>query len=82
MRSCYKYKQQANYKKEEEGKKMMRCEKNESGGAETKKTIEKQTTTTTASEDIDASAEAFIKNFRHHLLIQRLQSMENYARGL
>ncbi|OIW11919.1 hypothetical protein TanjilG_18192 [Lupinus angustifolius] len=38
------------------------------------------------SEDIDAKADAFIKNFKHHLLIQRLQSIENYeqmlARGL
>nr|KYP59606.1 hypothetical protein KK1_015042 [Cajanus cajan] len=37
-------------------------------------------------EDINASADAFIKNFRQQLLIQRLQSMENYeqmlARGL
>ncbi|KAI4355727.1 hypothetical protein L6164_004474 [Bauhinia variegata] len=38
------------------------------------------------TEDIDASADAFIKNFRQQLLIQRLQSIENYekmlARGL
>ncbi|TKY48090.1 hypothetical protein E2542_SST25504 [Spatholobus suberectus] len=37
-------------------------------------------------EDINASADAFIKNFRQQLLIQRLQSIENYeqmlARGL
>ena len=47
---------------------------------ETKK-LERKTT-----EDINASAEAFIKNFRQQLLIQRLQSIENYeqmlARGL
>ncbi|KAG5000842.1 hypothetical protein AAZX31_08G208200 [Glycine max] len=30
------------------------------------------------TEDINASAEAFIKNFRHHLLLQRLQSIENH----
>ncbi|KAL2332451.1 hypothetical protein Fmac_020032 [Flemingia macrophylla] len=45
-------------------------------GSETKKPIE----------DINASADAFIKNFRQQLLIQRLQSIENYeqmlARGL
>nr|BAJ53236.1 JHL06P13.17 [Jatropha curcas] len=38
------------------------------------------------SMDINESAEAFIKNFRHQLLIQRLESIENYeqmlARGL
>ncbi|RDX74144.1 hypothetical protein CR513_46140, partial [Mucuna pruriens] len=37
-------------------------------------------------EDINASADAFIKKFRKQLLIQRLQSIENYeqmlARGL
>ncbi|KAF5466717.1 hypothetical protein F2P56_016621, partial [Juglans regia] len=37
-------------------------------------------------QDIDESAEAFIKKFRHQLLIQRLESIENYeqmlARGL
>ena len=36
--------------------------------------------------DIDASAEAFIKKFRQQLVIQRLESIENYekmlARGL
>jgi hypothetical protein len=36
--------------------------------------------------DIDASAEAFIKKFRQQLMIQRLESIENYeqmlARGL
>ncbi|EXB67323.1 hypothetical protein L484_025805 [Morus notabilis] len=38
------------------------------------------------SMDINESAEAFIKNFRQQLLIQRLDSIENYqkmiARGL
>lgn len=38
------------------------------------------------TEDVNAKADAFIKNFRHHLLLQRLQSIENYeqrlARGL
>ncbi|OWM78256.1 pathogen-associated molecular patterns-induced protein A70 [Punica granatum] len=38
------------------------------------------------AEDIDASAEAFIKKFRQQLLLQRLESIENYekmlARGL
>ncbi|CAK7356557.1 unnamed protein product [Dovyalis caffra] len=38
------------------------------------------------SPDIDASAEAFIKKFRTQLMIQRLESIENYeqmlARGL
>ena len=40
----------------------------------------------TPSLDIDASAEAFIKKFRQQLVIQRLESIENYekmlARGL
>ncbi|KAJ1413379.1 hypothetical protein SESBI_19644 [Sesbania bispinosa] len=48
--------------------------------SETKKLERKST------EDINASADAFIKNFRQQLLIQRLQSIENYeqmlARGL
>ncbi|XVE89117.1 hypothetical protein DITRI_Ditri19aG0124800 [Diplodiscus trichospermus] len=38
------------------------------------------------SMDINESAEAFIQKFRHHLLLQRLESIENYekmlARGL
>ncbi|WRX27056.1 Protein of unknown function DUF761 [Theobroma cacao] len=38
------------------------------------------------SVDINESAEAFIKKFRHQLLLQRLESIENYeqmlARGL
>jgi|UPI0003BA2110 hypothetical protein len=37
-------------------------------------------------QDVDASAEAFIKKFRQQLTIQRLESIENYeqmvARGL
>ncbi|GAU27781.1 hypothetical protein TSUD_113600 [Trifolium subterraneum] len=48
---------------------------------ETKRKLERKTT-----EDINASADAFIKNFRKQLVIQRLQSIENYekmlARGL
>ncbi|TQD96953.1 hypothetical protein C1H46_017433 [Malus baccata] len=39
-----------------------------------------------STEDINESAEAFIKKFRKQLLIQRLESIENYeqmlARGL
>ncbi|KAI9110285.1 hypothetical protein K1719_018727 [Acacia pycnantha] len=50
----------------------------------TKKQVLEKTTTTT--EDINASAEAFINKFRQQLMIQRLQSIENYeqmlARGL
>ncbi|CAL0325960.1 unnamed protein product [Lupinus luteus] len=34
------------------------------------------------SEDIDAKADAFIKDFKHHLLIQRLQSIENHEQML
>ncbi|RVW81623.1 hypothetical protein CK203_044555 [Vitis vinifera] len=34
------------------------------------------------SEDINASADAFIKRFRQHLLIQRLESIENYEQML
>ncbi|OIW19208.1 hypothetical protein TanjilG_20333 [Lupinus angustifolius] len=34
------------------------------------------------TEDIDAKADEFIKNFKHHLLIQRLQSIENYEQML
>ncbi|KAE9616127.1 hypothetical protein Lal_00017231 [Lupinus albus] len=34
------------------------------------------------TEDIDAKADAFIKNFKHHLLIQRLQSIENHEQML
>lgn len=60
-----------------------------SSNAEEKK---KETTSNTSkletkpSMDINESAEAFIKNFRQQLLIQRLESIENYqqmlARGL
>ncbi|PKU61892.1 pathogen-associated molecular patterns-induced protein A70 [Dendrobium catenatum] len=35
-----------------------------------------------AEEDIDASAEQFIKRFREDLLLQRLQSIENYKQML
>ncbi|KAL0905634.1 hypothetical protein M5K25_024069 [Dendrobium thyrsiflorum] len=35
-----------------------------------------------AEEDIDASAEQFIKRFRENLLLQRLQSIENYKQML
>ncbi|KAK6912198.1 Protein of unknown function DUF761, plant [Dillenia turbinata] len=41
------------------------------------KQLEKKTT-----EDINASAEAFIKKFRQQLLIQRLESIENYEQML
>lgn len=34
------------------------------------------------SMDINESAEAFIKKFRHQLLIQRLESIENYEQML
>ncbi|KAF1865739.1 hypothetical protein Lal_00021739 [Lupinus albus] len=34
------------------------------------------------TEDIDAKADEFIKNFKQHLLIQRLQSIENYEQML
>lgn len=50
--------------------------------AAAQKKLERKPTT----EDIDASAEAFINKFRHQLLLQRLESIENYekmlARGL
>lgn len=34
------------------------------------------------TEDINASAEAFINKFRQHLLLQRLESIENYEQML
>ncbi|RYR40897.1 hypothetical protein Ahy_A09g046642 [Arachis hypogaea] len=34
------------------------------------------------NEDVNAKADAFIKNFRHHLLLQRLQSQNNYDQWL
>ncbi|KAL3511872.1 hypothetical protein ACH5RR_024589 [Cinchona calisaya] len=34
------------------------------------------------TEDINASAEAFINKFRQHLLLQRLESIENYDQML
>ncbi|KAK4252884.1 hypothetical protein QN277_011021 [Acacia crassicarpa] len=76
--------------RKEEGSSHVRTEKmmgNREGvvqnrAEEGNKKLERQSST----EDINASAEAFIKNFRQHLLIQRLQSLENYeqmlARGL
>ena len=52
---------------------------------ETRSTSEKKLESK-ASMDINESAEAFIKKFRQQLLIQRLDSIENYqkmlARGL
>lgn len=41
-----------------------------------------RTVTVTVTEDVDESAEAFIKKFRNQLLIQRLQSIENYEKML
>ncbi|KAK6915005.1 Protein of unknown function DUF761, plant [Dillenia turbinata] len=41
------------------------------------KQLERKTT-----EDINESAEAFIKKFRQQLLIQRLESIENYEQML
>ncbi|PNX81784.1 hypothetical protein L195_g037809, partial [Trifolium pratense] len=35
-----------------------------------------------SEEDINASADAFIKNFRQQLMLQRLQSIENYEKML
>lgn len=56
------------------------AEKKETTGNENNKLESK------ASMDINESSEAFIKKFRHQLLIQRLDSIENYqkmlARGL
>lgn len=36
----------------------------------------------TVTEDVNESAEAFIKKFRNQLLIQRLDSIENYQKML
>lgn len=51
-----------------------------------KKPVEVKKIEPRGSEDINESAEAFIKRFRQQLLIQRLESIENYeqmlARGL
>ena len=47
-----------------------------------KKVTEGRERTEKAVEDINASADAFIKNFRNQLLIQRLQSIENYHQML
>ncbi|KGN45285.1 hypothetical protein Csa_016012 [Cucumis sativus] len=38
--------------------------------------------TVTVTEDVNESAEAFIQKFRNQLLIQRLQSIENYEKIL
>lgn len=55
--------------------------KKEDSAETNSKKLERKTT-----EDVNASADAFIKNFRQQLMIQRLQSIENYekmlARGL
>ncbi|KAG6575588.1 hypothetical protein SDJN02_24302, partial [Cucurbita argyrosperma subsp. argyrosperma] len=40
------------------------------------------TVTVSVTEDVNESAEAFIKRFRNQLLIQRLQSIENYEKIL
>ncbi|KAJ1429119.1 hypothetical protein SESBI_08473 [Sesbania bispinosa] len=67
-----------------EESKNLRAEKRNpaSSSSEKKEALQRMPT----EEDINASAEAFIKNFRQHLLLQRLQSIENYeqmlARGL
>ncbi|XAR67769.1 hypothetical protein NMG60_11002662 [Bertholletia excelsa] len=53
---------------------------NEGEGSDSKqeaKKIEKE-----ASKDINESAEAFIRKFKQQLLIQRLESIENYEQML
>ncbi|KAK7294103.1 hypothetical protein RJT34_16986 [Clitoria ternatea] len=52
------------------------------GKEEQKETSQSESHTKKPSEDINASADAFIKNFRHHLLLQRLQSIENHNQML
>ncbi|WVY99880.1 hypothetical protein V8G54_025950 [Vigna mungo] len=47
-----------------------------------KKVTEESEKTKKGVEDINVSADAFIKNFRKQLLIQRLQSIENYEQML
>jgi len=46
-------------------------------GKEEKKERDAKRVEKMATEDINASADAFIKNFRHHLLLQSLQSIDN-----
>ncbi|XP_062008242.1 uncharacterized protein LOC133725128 [Rosa rugosa] len=56
-------------------------DQNKEAAAAAPKKLERKTT-----EDINKSADAFIKKFRNQLMIQRLESIENYeqmlARGL
>lgn len=56
-------------------------DQNKEAAAVEQKKLERKTT-----EDINESADAFIKKFRKQLMIQRLESIENYeqmlARGL
>ncbi|XP_028779169.1 uncharacterized protein LOC114735639 [Neltuma alba] len=67
-------------------KRSMKEEEAAAGSSREKEEGKKQTLERTTTEDINASAEAFINNFRKQLMIQRLQSIENYeqmlARGL
>ncbi|KAK7335980.1 hypothetical protein VNO80_28155 [Phaseolus coccineus] len=72
MEAIFRKKQLQGSSEEGESSKW-RSEKKVSEGSErTKKPVE----------DINASADAFIKNFRNQLLIQRLQSIENYEQML
>ncbi|CAK9164857.1 unnamed protein product [Ilex paraguariensis] len=52
------------------------------GGATVKKAATPQRMERKVSEDINQSAEAFIRKFRQELVIQRLDSIENYEKML
>ncbi|PNX63526.1 hypothetical protein L195_g061671, partial [Trifolium pratense] len=80
MRKSYSQPISQNYQQGNEEINKLREKKNPSSSSSEKKVTHqtKKLERMPSEEDINASADAFIKNFRQHLMLQRLQSIENY----
>jgi hypothetical protein len=89
MRKSYSQPISQNYQQGNEEINKLREKKNPSSSSSSSHEAEKKVTHQTkklermpSEEDINASADAFIKNFRQQLMLQRLQSIENYEKML
>ena len=80
-RNLFQYSETLNLEMEARIRKSQLQGSSEKGERSEKKVTESEKTKKPV-EDINASADAFIKNFRKQLLIQRLQSIENYEQML
>jgi hypothetical protein len=88
MRKSYSQPISQNYQQGNEEINKLREKKNPSSSSSSHESEKKVTNQTKklermpSEEDINASADAFIKNFRQQLMLQRLQSIENYEKML